>query len=180
MRVVLFADAWLTPLLRGLDVSGRLFRYVVSPIVSNSQAEMEDYWRGTDWTLAERYTDVLKSIFVALFFLVPLPSGLFISCFNMVATYVVDKYCLFNIWRRPPALDAGMSLVARYGLGLTIFAHIVTARVYFVNWPFIVSASPCSSRACCNLACTDRCRAGDLLLPRVSAVVVPDQRPKPP
>ncbi len=71
-------------------------------------------WQGADWTLAERYTDVLKTIFVGLFFLVPLPSGLFITAFAMITTYLVDKYSLFRLWKRPSKIDESLGVLARY------------------------------------------------------------------
>jgi hypothetical protein len=135
---ILIADATYGPVLRVVDPLGIVFRYVVSKLVSNTQVEMDAYWRGNDFYLAERYTDLLKSIFVGLFFLVPLPSALFVSCFAMLNTYACDKYCLFYLWRRPKAVDHSMSIVARYMLAFTILAHVCVSRVFFANWPYAV------------------------------------------
>lgn len=138
---ILIADATYGPLLRALDVSGVIWRWGISPLISNTQDEMNAYWRGSDWFLAERYTDMLKTLFVGLFFLVPLPTSLFISCFAELFSYIVDKYCLFNIWRRPPAINSSLSVLARYGFGLTLFAHVCISRVFFANWPYSVNRS---------------------------------------
>ncbi len=61
-----------------------------------------------------------------------------------------DKYALFNIWRRPPALNARLVTLSRSVLQFTIFVHVVMSRVFFANWcvrAFFVclSADPCFS-----------------------------------
>jgi hypothetical protein len=97
---------------------------------------LNSYWQGADWTLAERYTDVLKTIFVGLFFLVPLPSGLFITAFAMITTYLVDKYSLLRLWKRPPQFDKTLGQFSRYFYIGIVFCHLSISRVYFANWPY--------------------------------------------
>ena len=93
-------------------------------------------WQGADWTLAERYTDVLKTVFVGLFFLVPLPSGLFITAFAMITTYLVDKYSLIRLWKRPTKIDESLGVLSRYFYVAIVFTHLSISRVYFANWPY--------------------------------------------
>ena len=61
-------------------------------MISNTQAELNSYWEGTSWTLAERYTDLLKSIFVGLFFLVLLPTSLFVTAFASEYKFVASPF----------------------------------------------------------------------------------------
>jgi hypothetical protein len=97
---------------------------------------LNSYWQGADWTLAERYTDVLKSLFVGFFFAVPLPSGLFITAFAMISTYLVDKYSLFRLWRRPTKIDESLGVLSRYFFVGIVFTHLSISRIYFANWPY--------------------------------------------
>ena len=60
---ILIADAVSSPILRFLDLGGMYSRYVKAPTV-HTQEEMDSLWSAQDWSLAERYTDVLKTIFV--------------------------------------------------------------------------------------------------------------------
>ena len=102
-----------------------------------TKISVEEYnaaWQGADWNLAERYTDMLKTVFVGLFFLVPLPSGLFISAFAMLTTYLVDKYSLFRLWQRNPSIDHSLGMISRYFLVVIVFTHLAISRVYFANW----------------------------------------------
>lgn len=45
-----------------------------------------------------------------------------------------DKYALFNLWRRPPVLNARLVTLSRSMLQFTIFVHVVMARTFFANW----------------------------------------------
>jgi hypothetical protein len=65
---ILLADAISTPLLRFMDVYGAVDRWVLG-YFTKSQAELNQLWTPADWTLAERYTDILKTILWARFLL---------------------------------------------------------------------------------------------------------------
>lgn len=60
---ILIIDAIATPVLRFLDLDGYFYRYVIG-YSAISQDELNALWSGNDWTLAERYTDMLKTVFV--------------------------------------------------------------------------------------------------------------------
>lgn len=136
---ILLFDAFFTPFYRVFDLDGLFYRYVLA-WGAKTQAEMNSVWQGTEWTLAERYTDMLKTVFVGIFFAIPLPSGLFITAIAMFNVYLVDRYLLMKVWRRPPQLDGTLSVVARYFFVISVFAHASISRVYFANWPYRVSS----------------------------------------
>jgi hypothetical protein len=133
---ILIADAVATPIMRICDLSSFVKRYILGPSLAVTQNELNVYWLGTPLTLAERYTDILKTFFVGYFFLVPLPQGMFVTAFAMLATYWVDKYSLFCIWRRQPMMDDSLAKFARYFMVVVLFAHVLVSRVYFANWPY--------------------------------------------
>ena len=136
MQNILLADAFTTPCIRLFNIYDVVMRYIVTPLIAKTQEEYNAAWQGAEWNLAERYTDMLKSIFVGLFFSVPLPSGLFITAFAMISTYIVDKYSLFYIWKRPNRIDASLGILSRYVYVFIVFAHLTISRVYFANWPY--------------------------------------------
>jgi hypothetical protein len=136
MQNILLADAFTTPCIRLFNIYDVVMRYVVTPYIARTQEEYNAAWQGAEWNLAERYTDMLKSIFVGLFFSVPLPSGLFITAFAMISTYIVDKYSLFYIWKRPNRIDASLGVLSRYVYVGIVFAHLTISRIYFANWPY--------------------------------------------
>lgn len=134
MQNILIADAITTPLIRLMNIYDIVMRYLVVPHYAKTQEEYNAAWQGAEWNLAERYTDMLKTVFVGLFFLVPLPSGLFISSFAMLTTYLVDKYSLFRLWQRNPSIDHSLGTISRYFLVVIVFSHLAISRVYFANW----------------------------------------------
>lgn len=133
---ILIADALTAPLIRLCDVYGYFMRYIYGPWVSVTQDHLNMFWQGSDLTLAERYTDMLKTCFVGLYFAVPLPSGLFITAFAMMSTYFVDKHSLFRIWRRQSMMSASMGKFSRYFMVLVVWVHLQISRIYFANWPY--------------------------------------------
>ena len=145
---ILIADAVTTPITTFLDISGLLNRHVLSRYVA-TQDELNVLFSPADWTLAERYTDMLKTIFIGLLYAVPLPSGLFITSICMFTTYLVDNYSLMRRWKRVPHLDESLASVARDFLLVVIFAHINVSKNYFANWPQNTKSSvPCTFFSC--------------------------------
>jgi hypothetical protein len=63
---------------------------------------MNSYFRPKAWSLAERYTDLTKSLFLALFYSAVLPSGLLIAAVGFMVHFWADKYCLLRAWAQPP------------------------------------------------------------------------------
>ena len=44
------------------------------------------------WNLAERYTDIIKTLFVGIFYSPIIPTALIITSLAMITAYVCDKY----------------------------------------------------------------------------------------
>jgi hypothetical protein len=45
------------------------------PTTHREQEKMNYYYRGSSWHLGERYTDMIKTLFLAMFYMTLLPSG---------------------------------------------------------------------------------------------------------
>jgi hypothetical protein len=146
IQSILIADAVTAPTLRALNIPGLLNEYYFAGQVA-TQEELNVLFTPADWSLAERYTDMLKTLFVGVFYAVPLPSGLIITCFTMFSTYIVDKYSLMRQWKQNIGLDESLSTVARYFLLIIVFAHVAVSKVYFANWPY----SDPGNESSCNL-----------------------------
>lgn len=65
---------------------------ISAPKFSHSQAQMNTYFEGTEFWLAERYTDMLKTLFVSLIYLAINPTGIFITAIALSVSYWADKY----------------------------------------------------------------------------------------
>jgi len=152
---ILLADALFQPIWRFLHLIDLGKRFIIAPMMARTQEELNLQWQGMDWTLAERYTDTIKTIFTGFFFAVILPSGLFITAFAMVTTYLVDKYSLFNLWKRGVFLNGELSVVARYYFGaMIVWVHIYMSRIFFSRWPYGGPLKEYTHSDCGFLRCT--------------------------
>ena len=154
IQVILLSDAIVAPLFRFLNLWDIVKRRFIGPVIfGKTQAGYNSQFQGTKWTLAERYTDALKSVFAGFFFAVPLPTGLFISAFTMMSTYMVDKYSLMRLWERKPTIDHSLAKLSRYFLITTLWTHLFISLKYFANWPFSYGGLP--KEDSCDVNCED-------------------------
>ena len=91
VQAILIADCFTTPVIRILNIYEHVMHYIVAPTMK-TQSQMNVLFRGAYWNLAERYTDMIKTLFVGLFYSTIIPSSLFITSFAMLVTYIVDRW----------------------------------------------------------------------------------------
>ena len=135
IQSILIADCVTTPILRALNVYEKVMHNVVAP-TKKTQGQMNVLFQGAYWNLAERYTDMIKTLFVGLFYSTIIPSSLFITSATMLVTYIVDRYCLLRMWKRAPAYNEQMATASRKMIIVCVWVHIIMARVFFANWPY--------------------------------------------
>jgi len=138
ISAILWADAFTTPIARVVDAGGRLKRHVISriPKLSRTQAKLEKFFTGTTYNLAERYTDMTKTLFVSLFYIALYPQGLFITSLAFFVMFWADKYCLFRIWRCAAKVDASLTEVSRGHIALALFLGALITLHFYAGWPF--------------------------------------------
>ena len=141
IAALLWADALTTPTLRLLNVFAVGKRILLGPL-AKTQLKMNSYFRGTPWTVAERYTDMSKTIFVALFFAPIYPMAYWILAFALLYNFFVDKYCLLRVWTRKPEIDSSITRATRMHFSFAILVHVVVATHYYASWPFDDLADP--------------------------------------
>ena len=109
---LLWADAFTTPIIRLFDMSTFGKQLVLAPL-AKTQLKMNSFFRGTQWSPAERYTDMSKTIFVVLFYGPIFPLGYWILTIALLVNFFVDKYCLMRVWKRVPPIDASVTRCER-------------------------------------------------------------------
>lgn len=50
----------------------------------------------TEWTLAERYTNLAKIVFISIFYSLLTPLSLFIGALAFTLVFVIDRYLLLR------------------------------------------------------------------------------------
>jgi hypothetical protein len=101
----------------------------------DSQEDANKYWSGDPFTIANRYTEVSKIVFIVLFHSLVDPGSLFIAAFALVYIYAVDRYMLFRRSGRAPLLDNSMGPMVLKQVGLALVAKLVVSLYYTYSWP---------------------------------------------
>lgn len=132
---IIAADAFLGPLIRVLNIGGNI-KYFYGTANAKTQESLESMFKGTSWMLAERFSDMSKTIYVTLFFAALAPIAYLLCAIAMVANYCVDKYLLLRVWQVPPNLDASIVKTTRAHIAFFVLLHIVVSLWYYAGWPF--------------------------------------------
>lgn len=132
---VMLAEAVTTPLIHFGDFSTLGKQIVLGPF-AKTQAAMNLLWSGSVWTLSERYTDLVKSIFTGLFFMSIVPVGLVFSCMALFVCYWVDKYLLLRKWKQVPKIGGDLAKDSQTYLLLAIVAHFMFSTVFYSSFTY--------------------------------------------
>lgn len=135
VMAILIADAITTPIIRLLNVGPNINRYILAPM-AHTQQQLEDLLKGAPWFLAERYSDMTKTIYICLFYSAILPSGYLVTTVALFINYWVDKFCLLRYWQVPPKLDASITATTRSHMAMVIIIHCIISLHYYAGWPF--------------------------------------------
>lgn len=135
IMMVLLLDLLLNQTLRFIDIYNHFFRYFIAKKALTKE-KLYTYWRGTYWNLGERFTDILKSFFVGLFFSTLVPTGFFITAAVMIVGYWLDRWLLMRRWRYPPMYDGTMAKMAHRFYMIALYAHVWMSFWFFIKWPF--------------------------------------------
>ena len=145
-------------------------RYVVASR-QPSQQDMNALWSGADWNIAERYTDIMKTLGVGLFYAAAVPYGLLVTAAALLTSFFVDHYCLLRLWAWKPDFDDQISRRAIGCIALLVFVHVLVAQYFFQNWGVYPTAA--IENSCFNFTNTEyrkeALRAGDCDATTISA-----------
>jgi uncharacterized membrane protein len=128
IRDTIIVDALMKPVFQALDLSGLFDRHVLAPF-ADTQEKMNRFFLGSPWNLAERYSDMSKSIFLALSFATIYPYGYFVGAFANLLAYLSDKYCLFRVWKHAEPQSATLTSYHRATLAVAFLFHC-----FFTMW----------------------------------------------
>lgn len=135
IQAMLIANLVTIPVLQLLNPYGRFMRWFYGP-KAKTQRKLNQYYSGAYWQLAERYTQITKSVGIALFYKALLPTGLVITSVSLLVNYWVDKYCLLRKWKVPPKYDGLLARASGYHLLVMAMASLVMMGHWYDGWPF--------------------------------------------
>lgn len=130
------ADILTTNGLALADPFGHLQRHFLAPRASTQDAQ-NLLFAGTQYELAERYTDMTKILFLTLWYCSIYPGAFFMCAFSLGIKYFVDRFCLMRVWKRAPALGTKISSFSRqYFFSLALVAMAIFSSYYWTGFPF--------------------------------------------
>jgi hypothetical protein len=135
VQAVIIADAITTPIIRTLNIADTINQLVICRYAT-TQEKMNSYFLGTPWMVAERYADMTKTLFLALFYSALYPAGLFITCLGYSFSYTVDKYSLLRTWATPGEVDDDITKVSRVHMTFAIYCHAMMTMIFYSQYPF--------------------------------------------
>ena len=89
------------PVLQLLDIGGFLKRHILAPR-AKTQEEANMCMRGSPVHLAQRYANLMKFLFLTLWYCSIYPGVFFLGFLALLITYFVDRFSLMRSWARSP------------------------------------------------------------------------------
>jgi hypothetical protein len=133
---IFFADIVTTNAIQLLDPMGHIKRHILAPRATTQDA-MNLNMQGQVFELAERYTNMTKILFLALWYCAIYPGALFMCSFALFINFFTDRISLMRTWKRAPALGTSISKVSRrYFFSTAIVAMAVVSSYYWAGFPF--------------------------------------------
>jgi hypothetical protein len=136
VQAILIADCFMGPILRIVDGYTRVVNHWLLAPRARTQEGLNALYVGSWWHMGERYSALLTTLFVSLFYSALMPTNLIITTVSLFVSFWVDKYLLFKRWEVQPRLDAKLFRVARLFLIFIVWAHMLVTTYFFAQWPF--------------------------------------------
>lgn len=133
---IFFAEIVTTNAIQLLDPVGHVQRHFLAPRAA-SQDAMNLNMQGQVIELAERYTNMTKILFLALWYCSIYPCTLFLCSFALLVNFFTDRFSLMRTWKRAPALGTSISKFSRkYFFSTAIIAMAIVSSYYWSGFPF--------------------------------------------
>ena len=98
---------------------------------------MDILFHGSQYELAERYSDMTKILLLCLFYCSIFPASFFLCAISLTLKYYCDRFNLMRTWKRAPQLGPVISKVSRhYFFSIAVGIMAVICSYYWAGFPF--------------------------------------------
>jgi len=134
--VIFLADLVTTNVLQVADLGGNFKRHILAPRAT-SQERMKLLMGGTEYTIAERYTNMTKTLFLTFYYCSIYPSIFFLCAITLFINFYVDSFSLMRTWKPAPSLGPYISKFSRrYFMTTAIAALALVSSYLYSGFPF--------------------------------------------
>ena len=133
---IFFYDLLLSNGIQLLDPSGNFKRHILAPRAS-SQDRMNLLMGGTEYFIAERYTNMTKTLFLTFYYCSIYPSAFLVCAITLFVNFNVDKFSLMRTWKPSPAVGASIANFSRtYFMSTAFAAMAIVSSYFFAGFPY--------------------------------------------
>ncbi|KAL3827557.1 hypothetical protein ACHAXA_002054 [Cyclostephanos tholiformis] len=133
---IFLADLVTSNVLQLADIPSNFNRHFLAPR-ARSQERMNLLMSGTDYSIAERYTNLSKTLFLTFYYCAIYPSAFFLCALTLFVNFFVDKFCLLRMWKPSPMLGASIASFSRiYLMSTAIGIMAVVSSYFYSGFPF--------------------------------------------
>jgi hypothetical protein len=134
--LIFFADLVTSNVLQISDPVSNFKRHVLAPR-AKSQERMNLYMSGTEYTIAERYTNMVKTLFLTFYYCAIYPTIFFICAVTLFINFHVDKFSIMRTWKPAPMLGASIARFSRiYFMTTSVAALALVSSYMFSGFPY--------------------------------------------
>ncbi|KAL3940561.1 MAG: hypothetical protein SGBAC_004917 [Bacillariaceae sp.] len=131
-----FSEIVVSTALQLADVMGHVNRHILAPRATCQDA-MNLLFKGTQWNLAERYTDMTKILFLCVWYCSIFPGAYWMCAVSLFLKYYVDKFSLLRSWERAPHFGNAIAWIS-HGIffPLALVATAIMSSYYWAGFPY--------------------------------------------
>ena len=93
VAAIFVAEMFTAPIVQALFIPGIIKMHIIAPRCED-QEKMNNMFTGARWELGERYTNMMKVLFLCFFFSALFPGAFALSALLLFIHYEMDKFCL--------------------------------------------------------------------------------------
>jgi len=118
------------------DPMGHLNRHYFAPRAL-SQAAMNNKFKGATYSLAERYTNLAKIIFMACFYCSIYPATFILAAMALLINYWADKFSIMRTWAPAPKMGSAIAFFnSKFILPLACLIFAMSSAYLYSGFPF--------------------------------------------
>jgi len=126
----------INPLSYILDPFDFYYKHIAAPRALN-QEKMDSYFKGYEFSLAERYTSLTKLVFLCFFYATIYPASYLFCSLSLVIIYCQDKYLLLRRWQQAPESGPEVAEFSRdYFFTTALVMHAVMTSYWWSGFPY--------------------------------------------
>jgi hypothetical protein len=124
-----------------MDPKDQLIRFLFGTS-AETQEKMNDYYIGGVIHIANFYSNVANTVFVAVFYMAILPSGVAVALAGLMLNFACLKFMLLRRWKPQAQLSSRMAKLVLKFTHLAVFMHVFFTRAAYASWPFDSTCIP--------------------------------------